>query len=380
MEVIYIKHNICLVTFSGNRASSIPVSNITKIVSKNADIVFLITMFIVPSNLIQNVKVMKINHKGSSKIFARIVNYLYAQIQVLSFIFKITDKTNIFLFFIGGEGLVLPFLALKLLGKKIILMLAGNMVKEHFLKNDVFSPLVFLLNKFNFTLADTLLVYSHSMIHQANLEKYQNKILTIHEHSIDFNRFNIKTEISKRPNTVGYLGRLSAEKGVLNFIKSIPLVLKNKSNTNFVICGEGLLKNGLLRIIETEKLHENVKLFEWIKHEDVPKYLNQLKLLVVPSFSEGLPNVVLEAMACGVPVLATPVGAIPDIIRDDETGFLLESNSPLHIAEKIIDLLSKPVLLEQVSTNAHEWVYANFSEETTLDIWRKIITRLNKKY
>jgi hypothetical protein len=57
--------------------------------------------------------------------------------------------------------------------------------------------------------------------------------------------------------------------------------------------------------------------------------------MVIPSFTEGLPNIMLEAMACGTPVLATPVGAISDIIRDSETGFIMENNSPKCIIENV---------------------------------------------
>jgi glycosyltransferase involved in cell wall biosynthesis len=101
-----------------------------------------------------------------------------------------------------------------------------------------------------------------------------------------------------------------------------------------------------------------------------------MKLLVLPSYTEGLPNIVLEAMACGTVVLATPVGAIPDIIKDGETGFLLKSNDPKHIAERILELLNKPELLDKVSINAYNYVRKNFSYEKTLDAWRKILSEL----
>jgi glycosyltransferase involved in cell wall biosynthesis len=81
-------------------------------------------------------------------------------------------------------------------------------------------------------------------------------------------------------------------------------------------------------------------------------------------------------MACGTPVLSTPVGAIPDIINDDKTGFLLKSNDPKHIAEKIIELLNKSELLEKVSTNAYKYVRKNFSYEKTLESWRRIFSEL----
>jgi glycosyltransferase involved in cell wall biosynthesis len=101
-----------------------------------------------------------------------------------------------------------------------------------------------------------------------------------------------------------------------------------------------------------------------------------MKLLVLPSFTEGLPNILLEAMACGTPVLATPVGAIKDIIKESETGFLLKSDDPIHIAERIIELLNNPELLEEVSIKAYNYVRENFSFEKTLDAWRKILSEL----
>jgi glycosyltransferase involved in cell wall biosynthesis len=121
------------------------------------------------------------------------------------------------------------------------------------------------------------------------------------------------------------------------------------------------------------KDHDNVIFTGYLPHRKVADYLNEMKLLVLPSYSEGLPHVVLEAMACGTPVLATPVGAIPDIIKDGETGFLLKSNDPNHIAERVVELLNKTELLERVSVNAYNFVRTNFSFEKTLESWKKII-------
>ena len=75
-------------------------------------------------------------------------------------------------------------------------------------------------------------------------------------------------------------------------------------------------------------VNKNVTLVGWISHDELPSYLNMLKLLVVPSYTEGLPNIVIEAMSCGTPVLATPVGGVPDLIEDGITGFILEDNFP----------------------------------------------------
>ena len=107
------------------------------------------------------------------------------------------------------------------------------------------------------------------------------------------------------------------------------------------------------------------------------KYLNELKLLILPSYTEGLPNIMLEAMACGTPVLATKVGAIPDIIKDGETGFFLEDNSPECIAKSILNILNMPdEKLEQVSESARKFVEDEFTFEKVAARWGQILSNL----
>jgi glycosyltransferase involved in cell wall biosynthesis len=189
-------------------------------------------------------------------------------------------------------------------------------------------------------------------------------------------RFKIIKEFDNRENTVGYIGRFSKEKGILNFVQAMQFLLKEKSSIQFLLCGSGELLREVKKSIKNENLGTNVKLRDWVPHEKIPELLNELKLLILPSYTEGLPNIMLEAMACGTPVLAMPVGAIPDIIKDGETGFLLKSNHPKHIADKIIELLNKPELLEKVSKNAYNYVRENSSYEKTLESWRKIIREI----
>jgi len=319
---------------------------------------------------------MGVDHKASSKVCMRIINYLHTQIKILSYVVAVSRRADVFLFFIGGEGLLVPMLVLKALRKKVMLMLGGIATKGYSVRKDPLSKFMSLLVSINFSLADKLVVYSRRLIQEANLCKYQHKIFIAHEHFIDFTKFAIMKKIDEKSNLVGYIGRLSEEKGILNLIEAAPQVLKKIANTRFIICGKGRLTEEVENIIKAEGVEAQVKLMGWIDHEDIPQYLNELKMLVLPSFTEGLPNVVLEAMACGTPVLATPVGAIPDVIKDCETGFLLKFNDPEHIADRIVELLGKPELLKKVSINAYNYVRENFSYEKTLEAWRKILSEL----
>ncbi len=96
------------------------------------------------------------------------------------------------------------------------------------------------------------------------------------------------------------------------------------------------------------------------------------RLLVLPSYTEGLPNIMLEAMACGTPVLATPVGTIPDVIIDGKTGFIMENNSPECIAANVVRALSSPDL-ERIAEDGKRFAEENFSFEKTVENWKGIL-------
>jgi glycosyltransferase involved in cell wall biosynthesis len=118
-----------------------------------------------------------------------------------------------------------------------------------------------------------------------------------------------------------------------------------------------------------------MELTGWIPHDELPDYLNELKLLILPSYTEGLPNIMLEAMACGTPVLATPVGAIPDVIKEGRTGFIMENNSPGCIAENMMRALEYPDL-DRIVENARELVKKEFTYGAAVERYRKILEDL----
>jgi glycosyltransferase involved in cell wall biosynthesis len=209
------------------------------------------------------------------------------------------------------------------------------------------------------------------------LERYREKIAIAHEHLLDFEVFGVELPLNKRPVTVGYIGRLAEEKGVWNFIRALPWIIAGRRDIHVFIGGDGPLLQELQEYVKNSGLAERVTFVGWIPHEDLPRRLNGLRLLVLPSYTEGLPNIMLEAMACGTPVLATPVGAIPDFIRDGATGFILASNTPEGIAASVLAALDRPEL-ESVANAAGDYVREEITCERAMeqfaavidDIWR----------
>jgi len=304
----------------------------------------------------------------------RILKYLLAQMRVSFNLLKISKFLDIVIFFAGTANL-LPVFSAKLLGKKTVItapglsssdVLRADSVTLFGLGRMTFSSIFKILEYINFSLADNILVQSGSVIPYFGLERYSSKILAGGIRYVDTRSFKIEKPYDTRENVVGYVGRLSREKGVLNLMSSIPLILENRSDVKFMIGGEGKLLNEIEQEISKTGVSSKVSITGWIPHERLPYYLNELKLFVLPSYTEGLPVILREAMACGTPVLATPVGGVPDLIKEGETGFILEDNSPECIARNVIRALSHPDL-DKIASRARKLIEDEYNYEAVVE-------------
>ena len=371
--------NVGIITPPRGEAATTPLSNLVNILNALSDELYIVAggdVRILQKRNCKKVHMYKINYKIYSNVMMKVINHLSMQLRFSVKIFKLIRNVDVWIFFLDGESLLLPLLTAKLKRGGVLLAMTASIPKTAQAHKDHLSRILVCFRVISCNLSSGIIIYSDSLIKEWQLEKYKDKISIAHEHFLNFSEFRIKKRISEREEIVGYVGRLSEEKGILKFLQAIPMVLKRKVFSEFVIGGDGLLSSEITEYSSYRNLNNKVKLVGWIPHKELSSYLNELKLLVLPSFSEGLPNILLEAMACGTPVLATPVGAIPDIIKECETGFLLKSNDPKHIADRIIELLGKPELLEKVSVNAYNYVRENFSYEKTLEVWRKIFEQL----
>ncbi|MEK7076386.1 MAG: glycosyltransferase family 4 protein [Patescibacteria group bacterium] len=157
------------------------------------------------------------------------------------------------------------------------------------------------------------------------------KIIYIPAIYIDLNVFKTMN-ITKEYDLI-FVGRLAENKGISLFLEAV-----RKLNCKAIIIGNGPLYDKVK--LEIRNLKLEIKLHGWAKDShEIAELINKSKILVMPSYNEGGPRVVLEAMACGVPVLATPVGIVPGIIKDKESGRIVDWNAD-DIAVKANELLS----------------------------------------
>lgn len=369
------KYRMGLITMPLTDAGYIPVSNMIRIINATSVITYVITdkdiiKFEIMDNKIFNLIGLR---KSKSKLFiSDLVNHLFMQIEICRNIVNLRNKVDIWVFFLDSHALILPVIVTKLIKKKMIFALAASLSNSANARGDFTTHLFAFFERFTIRLADRILLYSNNLIYEWNFEEYVNKIVLYQKHMIDLNIFKRTIQLSDRNKLIGYIGRFSEEKGIIAFVEAISTILEIDGEILFLIAGGGHLRNKILELITNYNLSNNVQLIEWIPHDKLPYYLNYIKLIVIPSRSEGLPNIMLEAMACGTPVLATPVGAIPDIIKDGETGFLMDSNSPECIAANVIRALEHPDL-EEVAQRARVLVEREFTFEKAVERWRKVL-------
>jgi len=218
------------------------------------------------------------------------------------------------------------------------------------------------------------------------IQKICSRHIFVIPNGIDFSRFSglsrekARGELHINPDTRIILfvgGALRPEKGLRYLIEAMGIVSKKFPRSRLLLIGykgkecelETQTLQGLVKELDLGKL---VSFIGTVPHEKIPQYMVASDVFVLASLSEGFPNVLLEAMAAGLPIVATNVMGLPEIIKDGENGFLVEPKDPEGIAEKVLQLLGDDGLRQRVSKNNQERVKAHS--------WEGVIDRLEEVY
>lgn len=370
---------VCIVSFIISKAFKKPLSNLATILGSLSDEVYAVTGNVdhvpIKTNK-KNIHSYENYYNKDTNRCIRLLRYFGLQVKISLTLCKLSKDIDFFIFFMEGVG-ILPMLTVKLVRKKIIWVVPSSiLMKNTELQKEPLHGIFIQLQTICSILSNRIVVYSPNLIKEWHLERFREKIRIAHEHFLDFTQFKITKNFDERPRAVGYIGRLSEEKGAFNFVRAIPKISK-ESETRVLIGGDGELLTEIESHLEKNRVRDKVELVGWIPHDELPNYLNELKLMVLPSYTEGLPNVIVEAMACGTPVLATSVGGIPDIIKDNKTGFILKNNSPEYIEKNVIDALNRSTLAE-VSSNARQATERQFTYEKAVETYKKILDELRQ--
>ena len=235
----------------------------------------------------------------------------------------------------------------------------------------IFCPSYFrLIDNFMLRFVDRIITVS-KFLENSLVERgiSRSKIITVYN-GICYEKFGDYSErdtmkkgfnIAETDFVIGTVCRLVKGKGIEYLFRAVAVILKSYPSAKLLVVGDGPMKKVLERLVIELNLDGKV-VFTGVR-KDVPKLFSIMDVFVLPSLYEALPNVVLEAHAAGVPVVATNVGGSPEVIIDNKTGLLVEPGSVEQLADAISYLLDNREKAGNMAKLAKERIRKKFMVE-----------------
>lgn len=233
-----------------------------------------------------------------------------------------------------------------------------------------------LINRWTAELGDRTVAVS-DLVLQVEIKRARispDKVVTIYN-GIDVSAFatpnpevaaQIRQSFDIPPGTllVGTVGRLHPQKGLDNLLTAMPIIKRQFPNLRLLIIGDGELRNS--SEIQAQSLGISDDVIFTGPRTDVPEIIPTLDVFSLPSLWEGLSLALLEAMAAGLPVVATSVGGTPEVVVDGATGLLVPPRDPTALAEAITHILTNPSMAHRMGQAGRERVTKHFSIDETV--------------
>lgn len=223
--------------------------------------------------------------------------------------------------------------------------------QKHSIVNPKKHHIFILFEMISIWMNDKVIAISESV--KKSLKKYEliseNKIFVL-PNCIDYKKFNNKTEReiiqNKKEIVIGTVGRLEIEKGTKYLLLAMKIILTSFPNARLEIIGDGSQYKELKEFSKKLGISNSVIFFG--KFADVIPFYNKMDIFVLPSILEGFGIVLLEAMAAEVPVIATDVDGIKEVVIDGECGILVPPKNPEAIANSVTRLIENPQLTNKI--------------------------------
>ena len=367
--------SVCVVTHPISHASEAAVDGLLEVIGAVTSVSLVTANLPDDSDVWNEYEVVEVSDEGTGEsVPVAALRFVRNQFRMCR---AIQQRDEEIVLFFGAMSYVLPILFAKAIGKRVVLEPRGNVPDSLYrIWSDrlpdrlayLLSRFVWALERVGYASADAVLTLSPAMSDDLGLRTHDAKLFEHGARPVDVERFRPTTAFDDRDRKIGYLGRLDEEKGVdvlTEVVKHLP------DDVTFVFIGGGALRDRMEAEL-SEKLDAGaVEITGWVDHDEVPEYLNDLRLLVMTSRTEGVPTTALEAMACGTPVCATPVGGIPDVVKDGETGYLLEETDPRSMAEQIEAIVTEENL-SGISDSAREFVLKNYSFDVVVAEYERV--------
>jgi glycosyltransferase involved in cell wall biosynthesis len=179
-----------------------------------------------------------------------------------------------------------------------------------------------------------------------------------------------------------FVGRLVWEKGIVDLIYAIREILRKDENVYLLIVGSGPLKDDILKLSQKLGLLINIRFLGPLKYQEMPKIYSTADIFCLPSipteyWQEQFGYSLVEAMACGKPVISTLSGSIPEVVKDGKSGILIQPTKGAELVRALNTLISNETKRRKMGRNAREWVLKKFDAnkiaDKTIKVYKEVV-------
>jgi len=185
--------------------------------------------------------------------------------------------------------------------------------------------------------------------------------------------------VSGSPIKILYLAWVNGQKGIFDFIDAAKAVLTQHKNVEFWVCGEGTGSESARAKVIEYNIQDYVDFKGWVVGEDKMKILAQTDVYVLPSYFEGFPNALMEAMASCLPVVATTVGSIPELVTSPKNGLLYEAGNVEALQDALETLIINAEMRQTLAQKARETIRNNNTIDVAIKKFDYIFAQLDNK-
>jgi glycosyltransferase involved in cell wall biosynthesis len=224
------------------------------------------------------------------------------------------------------------------------------------------TPLHYFITRYALRRADYITATGLRLAQAASRYVPKGKAVTVIPYGVDLETFRPQPRPQREEEVVvGTVARLSPEKGLRYLIDAFARVSRDDDRVRLVLAGDGPERRRLERRVEKQRLGERVRFLGEVPHESVPDVLSGIDIFAMPSIYEGFGVAALEAAAMEVPVVATNVHGIPDVVRDGETGLLVRPKDADALAGALARLVGDEDLRRRLGEAGRAFVQAHYS-------------------
>ena len=236
--------------------------------------------------------------------------------------------------------------------------------------NALQMPYLYTLTKKILSMTDKIICLTKSDAYE--IQKYGCNVekIRIIPNPVDIEIYKPRYEYEKS-NIITWTGRIVLEKGLNRLLKTDIILKRQNKDVKFTIIGTGPEENHLKQQIHNYGLKDYIDLVGSVPNSIIPCYLNRSAIFLFPSLKEGMPISVLEAMACGIPVIGSNIPGVKDLLSED-AGILVNFNDSLKVAEYINQLLMSKKLRRKYGKKARKRVEKNYSMSKILTLHKDI--------